>query len=154
MSFRIKLEPVFISDSGQDNGYDAGSTFFVIFLSVTIVSLELLNLCHTGFKRAVGHLFKSNKGQKAKLYWPVFILSLIKLGIFLFCMTLNKWTTDPVYLLTAGCSVVIALSTTRVMIYFFVHQKALIQTATKTAKENIRKVRESVIEIVRNNNAN
>jgi len=92
-----------------------------------VVSLELLNLCHIGIKRAVGHLFQTTEGGKRKLYWPVFVVALIKVGIFLFCFTLNQWIHEAEYIVPAGCAVVVALSITRVVVYFSLHQQALLR---------------------------
>ncbi len=108
-----------------------GTIFFVIVLSLVVVSLELLNLCHTGIKRAVGHLFQTIEGGKRKLYWPIVIISLIKVAIFLFCMTLHKWLDEPEYIVPAGCAVVIALSITRVVVHFLLHEKTILETSTK-----------------------
>ena len=112
----IVIESVLINNEG-------GSRFFVGFLSATIVSLELLNLCHIGIRGAVGLHFQTREGQKKKLFWPITIISLIKVGIFFICMTLTKWTTNAIVLLWAGCLIVIALSITRVMSYLIIHKR-------------------------------
>lgn len=106
---------------------DIGTTFFAIALSLVVVSLELLYLCHTGIKGAVGHLFQPTDDGRRELSWPIFIVSLIKLGIYLCCFTLSKWIREAEYIVPAGCVVVIALSVTRVVASVLLRQKALSQ---------------------------
>lgn len=120
-------------------------TLFAIVLSLVVVSLELLNLCHTGIKRAVGHLFQTIEGGKRKLYWPIVIVSLIKVAIFLFCMTMHKWLDEPEYIVPAGCAVVIALSITRVVVHFFLHEKTLLETKTKKFKQTLSNAKNAVV---------
>lgn len=90
-----------------------------------MVSLELLYLCHTGIKGAVGHLFQDTDDGRRELSWPIFIVSLIKLGIFLCCFTLSRWIREAEYIVPAGCVIVIALSVTRVVASVLLRQKAL-----------------------------
>ena len=58
------------------------------FLTVVVLSLEFMNMTHGGFKKAIGHLFRSSDGGKRKIRWPVVVVCLLKLGIILFCATL------------------------------------------------------------------
>ena len=58
------------------------------FLTVVVLSLEFMNTTHGGFKKAIGHLFRSSDGGKRKIRWPVVVVCLLKLGIILFCATL------------------------------------------------------------------
>ena len=109
---------------------------FVVALSAVVVSLELVNLSHIGIKRAVGHLFQTTEGERT-LYWPICIVSMVKLGIILFCMTLSVWLTEPEYLAPAACVIVIALSITRVVVYFSLHQKTLLETSTMKLRETV-----------------
>ena len=102
-----------------------------------MVSLELLNLCHIGIKRAVGHLFQTTEEGKRKLYWPVFVVSLIKVGIFLFCFTLNQWIHEAENIVPAGCAVVVALSITRVVVYFSLHQQALLKRTMGIVRQSV-----------------
>jgi len=104
---------------------DIQTTIFAIALSLVVVSLELLYLCHTGIKGAVGHLFQHTDDGRRELSWPIFIVSLIKLGIFLCCFTLSRWIREAEYIVPAGCVIVIALSVTRVVASVLLRQKAL-----------------------------
>jgi len=146
------IKPVFlheiIKESTDGGDYDANhqgaNTLFVIFLTLTVLSLELLNLCHIGIKGAIGHLF-TKEGQKTSLYWPVVFVSLIKLILFFFTVTLNQWIEEPEHLVTAGCGVVIGLSATRVLIYFSIHQKALLDTSIRNAKQSVVNVKSTIL---------
>lgn len=109
-----------------------------------MVSLELLNLCHVGIKRAVGHLFQTTEGGKRKLYWPVFVVALIKVGIFLFCFTLNQWIHEAEHIVPAGCAVVVALSITRVVVYFSLHQQALLKRTMEIVRQSVDSATETI----------
>jgi len=110
-----------------------------------VVSLELLNLCHVGIKRAVGHLFQTTEGGKRKLYWPVFVVALIKVGIFLFCFTLNQWIHEAEHIVPAGCAVVVALSITRVVVYFSLHQQALLKRTMNIVRQSVESAKTAVV---------
>mmetsp|Transcript_21856 Transcript_21856/g.33808 ORF Transcript_21856/g.33808 Transcript_21856/m.33808 type:complete len:434 (-) Transcript_21856:1078-2379(-) len=137
-SFKIFLHTVIDENTlPYDDGRDIGIKFFVVVLSLVVVSLELLNLCHVGIKRAVGHLFQTTEGGKRKLYWPVFVVALIKVGIFLFCFTLNQWIHEAEHIVPAGCAVVVALSITRVVVYFSLHQQALLKRTMEIVRQSV-----------------
>lgn len=146
------IKPVFLheiikesTDGGDyDANHQAANTLFVIFLTLTLISLELLNLCHIGINGAIGHLF-TKEGQKTRLYWPVVFVSLIKLILFFFTVTLNQWIEEPEHLVTAACAVVIGLSATRVLIYFSIHQKALLDTSVRKAKQSVVNVKSTIL---------
>jgi uncharacterized BrkB/YihY/UPF0761 family membrane protein len=125
-------------NESEERVFEKNATlFFTIVLSIVLLSLELLNLCHTGTRRAVGYLFQTIEGGERKLYWPIVIVLLIKVGIFLFCITLHKWLDEPEYIVPAGCLVVIALSITRVVVHFLLHEKTLLETSTEKFRQTV-----------------
>ena len=67
-------------------------------LLVVLLSLELMCLTHSGYKRALGHLVRATKGgrhgENSMPHWPVIIIALFKVGIMCFTLTLSQWTTD------------------------------------------------------------
>ena len=105
--------------SEEDHDYRVIAKRFSAFLTVVILCLELINISHCGLKEHVGHLFQNNQGNR-RLYWPVVVVSLLKMGIILFCVTFFVWTADEERLALAGFCTVLALSVTRVLNHFFI----------------------------------
>ena len=105
--------------SEEDHDYRVIAKRFSAFLTVVILCLELINISHCGLKEHIGHLFQNNQGNRM-LNWPVVIVSLLKMGIILFCATLFVWTADEEWLALAGFCAVLALSVTRVLNHFFI----------------------------------
>ena len=104
----------------------SGSLFLVV------VSLELMNATHRGIKESIGLFFQSKEGKKS-LNWPVVIVTLLKVGIILFCVTLFVWLSLPDDLAIAGLFVVVALSVTRVLNHIFVKEKEMVEEVTERA---------------------
>ncbi len=100
------------------------------FLTGVILSLELINASHRGFKRSIGDFFHEDK---QKLNWPVVIIALLKVGIILFCVTLFTWTDEPEDLTVSGLLIIVALSITRVLNHLFVNEIELVQQTTERA---------------------
>ncbi|KAL7455518.1 hypothetical protein ACHAWC_007058 [Mediolabrus comicus] len=103
------------------------------FLFLVVVSLELLNATHRDMKTAIGFLFQSKEEGKNRLNWPVVIVTLLKVGIILFCVTLFVWLTNPDDLAIAGLCVVFALSVTRLLNHIFIDEKEMVEEATERA---------------------
>ena len=128
--------------TGED--WQAGETipdhFFIIakafsaFLTIVVLSLELMNLTHRDIKMetVIGLFFQSSNGGK-RLNWPFVIVFLLKVGVILFCATLFVWLIFPDDLAIAGLCVVFALSVTRVLNHIFIHEKEMVETATGRA---------------------
>ena len=112
--------------------YFAVAKKFSAFLSIVVLSLELMNATHRDMKESIGLLFQSKEGKKS-LNWPVVIVTLLKVGIVLFCVTLFVWLTLPDDLAIAGLCVVIALSVTRVLNHIFIHEKEMVEEVTERA---------------------
>ena len=83
---------------------------FSAFLTIVILSLELMNATNRGMKTAIGLFFQSSNEGSKRLNWPVVIVFLLKVGVILFCATLSVWLIFPVDLAIAGLCVVFALS--------------------------------------------
>mmetsp|Transcript_14019 Transcript_14019/g.22894 ORF Transcript_14019/g.22894 Transcript_14019/m.22894 type:complete len:386 (+) Transcript_14019:2-1159(+) len=52
-------------------------------------------------------------------------------------MTLSQWTKDPAELTICGFCIVLALSASRVMNFFFIHRKEVIQNLTETVRTTV-----------------
>ncbi len=106
---------------------------FSAFLTIVILSLELMNATNRGMKTAIGLFYQSSDEGSKRLNWPVVIVFLLKVAIILFCATLFVWLTLPDDLAIAGLCVVIALSVTRVLNHIFVKEKDMIEEVTERA---------------------
>jgi len=113
---------------------------FSISLSGVVLVLELMSLTHCGIKKALKHLVrpKGSQDKTATPHWPIVIIALFKVGIILVTMTLSQWTTDPATLTICGFCIVSALSTTRVMNFFYIHKKEVIQNLRDTIRRGVR----------------
>jgi len=103
------------------------------FLFLVVVSLELLNATHRDVKESIGLLFRSKEEGKSGLNWPVAIVTLLKVGVILFCVTLFLWSIIPDDLAIAGLCVVFALSVTRVLNHIFIDEKEMVEEVTERA---------------------
>ena len=112
--------------------YFAIAKKFSAFLTIVVLSLELMNATHRDMKTAIGLLFQSKEGKKS-LNWPVVIVNLLKVGIILFCVTLFLWLSLPDDLAIAGLCVVFALSVTRVLNHIFIKEKEMVEEVTERA---------------------
>ena len=117
---------------------------FSAFLTAVILSLELMNGTHCGIKQAIGHLLHSSNSRKS-LHWPVVIVSLLKVGVILFCATLFIWLQEPDGLAIAGFCVVFALSVTRVLNHIFINKKEMIKEVSDNAMNFARGVSRRVL---------
>ena len=73
----------------------------------------MINVTHIGgFKEAYERQFLVEDGKR-KPHWPVILVTLIKVGVFLFCATLSQWTHEPDALAGCGCAAIFALLITR-----------------------------------------
>ena len=104
------------------------AAFYAGSLFVVIASLELITLTHSGLKETFSQMYHKDGDQ---VYWPVVVLNLLKLGLTLFALTLWVWTIEPDVLSICGFVVVVSLTITRVLNFFFVHKKALIDGMTE-----------------------
>ena len=127
ISFIISVFLAFLYDIADEEKYGDSyvkSAFtgkvFSGFLTAVILSLELMNASHRGFKRSIGDFFHDE--GKQKLNWPVAIIALLKIGIILFGVTLFAWTDEPEYLAASGLLIIVALIITRVLNHLFVHE--------------------------------
>ena len=91
-----------------------------------------MNATHRDMKTSIGLLFQSKEGKKS-LNWPVVIVTLLKVGVILFCVTLFVWLSLPDDLAIAGLCVVIALSVTRVLNHIFIDEKEMVEEVTERA---------------------
>lgn len=121
----------------SDVNQSVAAAFYAGSLFVVIASLELTTLTHSGLKEAFGQL-RHRDGDSYQVYWPVVVLNLLKLGLTLFALTLWVWTVDPAVLSICGFVVVLSLTVIRVLKYFFVHQKALIDEAAARMTERFK----------------
>jgi len=106
---------------------------FSAFLTIVVLSLELMNATNRGMKTAIGLFFQSSDEGSKRLNWPVVIVFLLKVGIILFCVTLFVWLSLPVDLAIAGLCVVFALSVTRVLNHIFISEKEMVEEVTERA---------------------
>jgi PAS domain S-box-containing protein len=113
------------------------AAFYSGSLFVVLASLEFTTLTHCGMKEALHHMWRKDAGSN-QIYWPVFVINLLKLGLTLFALTLWVWTDDPDVLTLCGFGVVLSLTVTRVLNFFFVYQKALIDEAAARVSERFR----------------
>ena len=119
---------------------------FSAFLTIVILSLELMNGTHCGIKEAVGHLLHSSNSRKS-LHWPVVIISFLKVGVILFCATLFVWLQEPDGLAIAGLCVVFALSVTRVLNHIFINKKEMVEKVSDNAVSFVRGVSRRVLRL-------
>lgn len=118
---------------------EASAAVFSAALTVVLLSLELMCLTHSGIKQSLEHLFHRSKDGKASApHWPIVIISLFKVAIFLFAITLNQWTVDPATLTICGFGIVFALAVSRILNYMFIYQKQAIQKLRDTVRRPIR----------------
>jgi len=117
------------------------ATVFAISLLIVLLSLELMCLTHSGIREALEHLVVRSKGeiQKVTPHLPVVIIALFKAAILIFTMTLSLWTTEPAVLTLSGCCIVLAIAVTRVVNFFFIHKKGVIQNLTNTMRNTVGK---------------
>ena len=95
--------------------HEVPATFFSVCLFLIFICLELMNVNNAGgFKKAVDRHFFMNEGER-KVKWPIVLVSLLKVGIFLFSVTLSRWTNEPFVLAVVGCAAVIATSVLRML---------------------------------------
>jgi hypothetical protein len=108
---------------------------FSAFLTIVVLSLELMNLTYRDMKlkTAIDLLFQSSSEGKKRLNWPVVIVNLLKVGVILFCATLFVWLSHPDVLAIAGLCVVVALSVTRVLNHIFIDEKEMVEEVTERA---------------------
>eukprot|EP00574_Skeletonema_japonicum_P008487 CAMPEP_0201721756 /NCGR_PEP_ID=MMETSP0593-20130828/6355_1 /ASSEMBLY_ACC=CAM_ASM_000672 /TAXON_ID=267983 /ORGANISM="Skeletonema japonicum, Strain CCMP2506" /LENGTH=854 /DNA_ID=CAMNT_0048212625 /DNA_START=72 /DNA_END=2637 /DNA_ORIENTATION=+ len=147
LSYKVFLLNVLKED--EDSAYDGktralapssdinnsvAAAFYAGSLFVVLVSLELTTLTHTGLKETFNNMCRRDGGS-TRLYWPVVVMNLLKLGLTLFALTLWVWTADPDVLSICGFTIVLSLTVTRVLNFFFVHQKALIDEAAARVTE-------------------
>ena len=125
----VKSRALATSDSMASSFY-AGSLF------VVIVSLQLITVTHSGIKEAVLTMRRGDGSNQ--LYWPVVVTTLLKLGLTLFALTLWVWTDEPDVLTLCGFGVVLSLTVTRVLDFFFIYQKALFEEAAARVTERFR----------------
>ena len=104
---------------------------FSAFLTIVILSLELLNATHCDIKTSIGLFFQSSNEGSKRLNWPVVIVFLLKVGVILFCATLSVWLVLPDDLAIAGLCVVFALSVTRVLNHIFIDEKEMVEEVTR-----------------------
>jgi len=123
-----------LAGPSSDINKSVAAAFYSGSLFVVIASLELTTLTHAGSRAFVDEMWRMDGGSK-KLYWPVIVINLLKLGLTLFALTLWVWTIDPDVLSLCGFVVVISLTATRVLNFFFVHQKAMIDEAAARVTE-------------------
>ncbi len=117
-----------------DINKSVAAAFYAGSLFVVLVSLELTTLTHVGLKETFNDMWRMD-GDSILLYWPVVVLNLLKLGLTLFALTLWVWTVEPDVLSICGFTIVLSLTVTRVLNFFFVHQKALIDEAAARVTE-------------------
>jgi len=113
------------------------AAFYSVSLFVVIASLELTTLTHSGIKEALHHMWRKDAVSN-QLYWPVVVINILKSGLTLFALTLWVWTVAPDVLTLCGFGVVLTLTVTRVLKFFFVYQKALIDEAAARVTERFR----------------
>ena len=118
----------------SDINNSVAAAFYAGSLFVVLVSLELTTLTHTGLKESFNNMCRRDGGS-TRLYWPVVVMNLLKLGLTLFALTLWVWTVDPDVLSICGFTIVLSLTVTRVLNFFFVHQIALIDEAAARVTE-------------------
>ena len=106
---------------------------FSAFLTIVILSLELMNATHCDIKTSIGLFFQSSNEGSKRLNWPVVIVFSLKVGVILFCATLSVWLVLPDDLAIAGLCAVFALSVTRVLNHIFIHEKELVEEVTERA---------------------
>jgi len=95
--------------------HEVPATFFSVCLFLIFICLELMNVNNAGgFKKAVDRHFFMNEGER-KVKWPIVLVSLLKVGIFLFIVTLSRWTNESFVLAVVGCAAVIATSVLRML---------------------------------------
>lgn len=111
----------------------AMAKYFSAFLTVVILSLELMNATHRDIKESFGLFFQGSDEGSKRLNWPVLIVNLLKVGIILFCATLSVWLVLPDDLAIAGLCVVFALSVTRVLNHIFINEKEMVEEVTERA---------------------
>lgn len=119
---------------------EASAGVFVYSLTLVLLSLELMCLTHSGFNHAIEHLFlqiEGEDGPKKAPHWPVILISAFKVCILGFSLTLSQWTTDPAVLTVCGCGIVLALAVTRVLNFFFINSKDLIESFTTQVTETL-----------------
>ena len=117
-----------LGDASPEISDQTSAYVFSVSLAVVLLSLELMCLTHSGLKQAFGHLVKREEGAGTSPHWPVVIIALFKVGLFSFQLTLGLWTTDQGVLTICGFCVVLAMSVTRVLSFFFIHKKDMIQS--------------------------
>ena len=107
----------------------ASKTFSASFFLV-VSFLELINVTHSGGSKEVfGYHFVINNEGRRKPNWPIMLLSLLKVGVLLFCATLFKWSTDPHLLSGVGCAAVFILSVTRELSKYFINRMEGVNTS-------------------------
>jgi len=99
------------------------SKTFSTFLFLVVFFLEMINVTHIGgFKQAYEIQFLVEDGKR-KPHWPVILVTLIKVGVFLFSATLSQWNHEPDALAGCGCAAIFALFITRLLNKYFIDQK-------------------------------
>ncbi len=149
LSYKVFLLNVLKEDEGSaydgkaralgpssDINKSVAAAFYSGSLFVVLVSLELTTLTHAGLKESFNNIYRMD-GDTSRLYLPVVVLNLLKLGLTLFALTLWVWTVDADVLSICGFTIVLSLSVTRVLNFFFVHQKALIDEAAARVSERL-----------------
>ena len=122
--------------AASDIDTSVSSSFYAVSLFVVILSLQFIPLTHSGMKEAARKLLRGDGSNK--LYWPVVTTTLLNLGLSLFAVTLMVWTEEPDVLTLCGFGVVLSLTVTRVLDFFFIYQKDLIEEAATRVTERFR----------------
>ena len=122
--------------AASDIDSSVASSFYAVSLFVVILSLQFIPLTHSGIKEAARKLLRGDGSNK--LYWPVVTTTVLNLGLSLFALTLMVWTEEPDVLTLCGFGVVLSLTVTRVLDFFFIYQKGLIEEAATRVTERFR----------------
>lgn len=101
---------------------EATAKLFCISLLVVLLSLEFMLATHKGVTKSYQLLFHEIESIDMKtMNWPLMMISIFKVCIFIFTATISLYDTDPTLVTIFGFLVVVAMSITRIVGWGFVH---------------------------------
>lgn len=109
---------------------EATATLFCISLVVVLLSLEFMLATHKGVTKSYQLLFHEIESIDMKtMNWPLMMISIFKVCIFIFTATISLYDTDPTQVTVFGFLVVVAMSIARIVGWGFIHHQEDIKDA-------------------------
>ena len=112
--------------------------YVCLSLAWVLITLELMVMTHKGLTKTWQRLFHEDEDGLQVLYWPLVLLTLFKLTLFSFLMTIPVWTDNVNIALIWSFIVVFLVAITRIVGWAFVFREDEIKEFVSKAKKRLR----------------